>query len=76
MEDSREVVRNYCERACAELQILPPGEARDSLAALAEYVPDRQRNRASSPPLTQSAALGYTADNSGAQETGYLYVRR
>lgn len=43
MEDSREVVRNYCERACAELQILPRGEARDSLAALAEYVPDRQR---------------------------------
>lgn len=43
MEDSREVVRDYCNRACAELQALPPGEARDSLAALAMYVPDRWR---------------------------------
>ncbi len=43
MQDCWEVVRDYCDRACAELQALPQGEARDSLAALAEYVRDRQR---------------------------------
>ena len=43
MQDSRNVVQDYCNRACAELELLPQGEARDSLAALAEYVPDRQR---------------------------------
>ena len=43
MQDSRDVVRDYCNRACAELQSLPPGVARDSLAALAEYVPGRRR---------------------------------
>ncbi len=43
MRDCRGVVRDYCDRACAELQTLPRGEARQSLAALAEYVCDRQR---------------------------------
>ena len=43
MQDCRKVVRNYCDLARAELQALPKGEALDSLAALAEYVCDRQR---------------------------------
>ena len=43
MQDSRDVVQDYCNHACAELQSLPPGVARDSLAALAEYVRSRRR---------------------------------
>ena len=43
MRDCQEVVRDYCDRASHELQTLPEGEARHSLAALAEYVRDRQR---------------------------------
>ncbi len=43
MGDCQEVVRDYCNRACAELQAIPRGKARDSLAALAEYICDRRR---------------------------------
>lgn len=42
MTECQEVVRNYCDRACAELQALPPGQARQSLAELAEYVRGRE----------------------------------
>ncbi len=41
--DCQNVVREYCNRASAELQALPQGEARQSLDALAEYVCERQR---------------------------------
>ena len=43
VSDCQGVVRDYCSRAAVELQALPRGEARQSLAALAEYVCDRQR---------------------------------
>ena len=42
MDECQEVVRDYCRRACAELPALPPGNARRSLAELAEYVRERQ----------------------------------
>jgi geranylgeranyl pyrophosphate synthase len=38
-----DVVRDYCDRACAELKALPRGEARRSLHDLAEYVWNRRR---------------------------------
>ncbi len=41
--DCEDVVRDYCERACAELKALPKGEARQSLHDLAEYVWNRRR---------------------------------
>ena len=37
------VVRDYCDRACAELQAIPKGQARRSLHDLAEYVWNRRR---------------------------------
>ena len=43
MRDCQEVIKGYCDCACAELESIPPGEARRSLVALAEYVHDRQR---------------------------------
>lgn len=43
IRDCEGVVREYCGRACAELKALPKGEARDSLAELAEYVWNRRR---------------------------------
>ena len=43
MRDCQEVIKGYCDCAWAELETVPPGEARRSLAALAEYVRDRQR---------------------------------
>ena len=43
MDDCHDVVRDYCDRARSELKSLPPGEARRSLDALADYVCDRQR---------------------------------
>ncbi len=41
--DCEEVVRGYCDRACAELESIPTGEARRSLRDLAEYVWNRRR---------------------------------
>ena len=43
MQDCHDVIRGYCDHARSELMSLPPGEARHSLDALAEYVCDRQR---------------------------------
>ena len=41
--DCEGVVRDYCDRACAELEVLQNGEARRSLQDLAEYVSNRRR---------------------------------
>lgn len=41
--DCEAVVRDYCDLACAELEVLPKGEARSSLRDLAEYVWNRRR---------------------------------
>ena len=41
--DCEDVVRDYCDRACAELKAIPKGEARRSLQDLAEYVWNRRR---------------------------------
>ena len=43
MGDCHDVIHDYCDHARSELRSLPPGEARQSLDALAEYVCDRQR---------------------------------
>ena len=43
IRDCEDVVRDYCNRACAELKSLPKGEARRSLHDLAEYVWNRRR---------------------------------
>ena len=43
IRDCEEVVREYCDLACAELKSLPTGEARRSLDDLAEYVWNRRR---------------------------------
>ena len=43
IRDCEDVVRDYCDRACAELKALPRGEARRSLHDLAEYVWNRRR---------------------------------
>ena len=43
IRDCEDVVRDYCDRACAELKALPKGEARRSLHDLAEYVWNRRR---------------------------------
>ena len=43
LRDCEDVVRDYCDRACAELQVLPKGDARRSLHDLAEYVRNRRR---------------------------------
>ncbi len=43
IRDCEDVVRDYCDRACAELKALPKGEARRSLHDLAEYVRNRRR---------------------------------
>lgn len=43
IRDCEDVVRDYCDRACAELKVLPKGEARRSLHDLAEYVWNRRR---------------------------------
>ena len=43
VRDCEYVVRDYCDRACAELKALPKGEARRSLHDLAEYVGNRRR---------------------------------
>ena len=43
IRDCEDVVRDYCDRACAELKTLPKGEARRSLHDLAEYVWNRRR---------------------------------
>ena len=41
--DCEQVVRDYCDKACATLETLPEGEARRSLSDLAEYVRERRR---------------------------------
>lgn len=41
--DCEQVVREYCNRACVELNAMPDGEARRSLQELAEYVYNRRR---------------------------------
>ncbi len=43
IRNCEDVVRDYCDRACAELKALPRGEARRSLHDLAEYVWNRRR---------------------------------
>ena len=43
IRDCQEVVRSYCELACAELKALPGGEARRALQELAEYIWNRRR---------------------------------
>ena len=41
--DCEQVVQDYCNRACVELNGMPDGEARRSLQELAEYVYNRRR---------------------------------
>ena len=41
--DCEQVVKDYCNRACEELNAMPDGEARRSLQELAEYVYNRRR---------------------------------
>ena len=41
--DCEQVVRDYCDAACAELRQLPDAPARQSLQALAEYLRHRRR---------------------------------
>lgn len=41
--DCEQVVQDYCNRACMELNAMPDGEARRSLQDLAEYVYNRRR---------------------------------
>ena len=41
--DCEQVVKDYCYRACEELNAMPDGEARRSLQELAEYVYNRRR---------------------------------
>ena len=43
IRDCEDVVRDYCNRACEELDAMPDGEARRSLRELAEYVYNRRR---------------------------------
>ena len=43
IRDCEDVVRDYCNRACEELDAMPDGEARQSLRDLAEYVWNRRR---------------------------------
>ena len=43
IRDCEDVVRDYCDRACAELKAIPNGQARRSLQDLAEYVRNRRR---------------------------------
>ena len=43
IDDCINVVRDYCDQACKEVQALPEGDARRSLQALAEYVFNRRR---------------------------------
>ena len=43
LPDCESVVQDYCDLACAELQILPDCEARRSLTDLAEYLRERRR---------------------------------
>ena len=43
IRDCEEVVQDYCDQACAELMLLPDGEARRSLLDLTAYVRERRR---------------------------------
>ena len=43
IRDCENVVRYYCDQACAELKAIPDGPARRSLQDLAEYVRNRRR---------------------------------
>ena len=43
VRDCEGVVQDYCNQACAELMLLPDGEARRSLLDLTAYVRERRR---------------------------------